>query len=246
MDSHINFYRPLPLLPVGNLICPPGRSLTCKLPTQPYFKELVSYVERHTANHLAIAYLKEGEGEEASGELYPVTTVVSLDRAQPLDKNANSPYWEWQVSNGVRARLLYELPNPSTPFRLARLMPYDEEEQRLSLTQTFFLILPIWAQFRRLSAGIDCYESTVPSCGNRYFSGYMQNVSKFLEDVYRHLPLSYAQKIDYLAAHTVADKGRFLIRALAEMADSKYYFKTERADYARLCRINSNAFTKSN
>ena len=45
MDSHINFYRPLPLLPVGNLICPPGRSLTCKLPTQPYFKELVAYVE---------------------------------------------------------------------------------------------------------------------------------------------------------------------------------------------------------
>ncbi len=243
MSSPDNWQRPFPLLPICEFVCPPGQVLDLKIPSKEYHEKLFQYAQKHTYSRLAIAYIKEETADSVS--FYDVMTVVNMNTVKMINEN-DSRYWVLQVSGGVRATVQNIGKVFEQDFYQAYLEPYDEHFPVLGYSQTFFLLMPLWTQIRRLSACSDCYESLVPSHGNRYFSGYMHDLPRFLEETASRLSLTYPQQVTFMSAKTLSDKVEFLLNRLRDLAKLGGRFKITTINYEHLCRINRNALPKKN
>lgn len=255
MENQLQFHNPMPLLPIYDLVYLPGQALKFTLGEQSFHKSLFGYVMDKNDGQVALAYLRKDDlSAYPNINIYQTATVIELESCQ-RQRNAQLCSWTLKAKNGIKASILDSSVNKQGLI-MADLKLCPEELLELKTTQSFDLLMRLWVGLRTSCAVSDCIESTLPSYGNSYFSGYMQNLPRFLNVLYRSLPLSYEQRIRYLQAPNIISKSALMLHVMSRLRfgppynndgpKQRIFAKVESANLKRLRRINVNAVPTDN
>mgnify|MGYP004464922119 FL=1 len=236
-NSQISTYF-LPILPIYGLVCRPGQIVSLNLKNQDYYAELFSYVQKHTNSQIALGYLTGPRTKKPS--FYHYMSIANLDNAT-CSGNKESSLWTLQLSDIRTAIYDKHSLDSSLPFWQASLTTMPEETYSPNLHSPLSL-LKLWITCRRMAAkSDDPFASLTPSRGNRYFKAYFQDFPNFLNLLYKNLPLTFSQRVQYLGAFTLDDKTDFMLDNLELFRKAGLRIKIIPGDYACLCRINKDA-----
>lgn len=255
MERSLNFQNPLPVLPVYDMVYMPGQALKFTVPSQRFHRHLFNYAMNSCGGFLAVGYLYSDDvSDYPNCRLHKTATILELESCTQNRKNNKLVSWTLKSVNGTKAFITgYE--NDKKLIK-ANLDVCFENYLELTNTQSLDILLRLWTRLRELSAVTDCFESTFPSCGNKYFSGYIHNIPRFLDNLYKRLPLTFEERIKYLSAQNVISRSLLMAHIMSNLHSGppysnsapKYrtYAKLEAADLKRLRKINPNTVLSNN
>lgn len=255
MENQLLYHNPMPLLPIYDLVYLPGQALKFTIGEQGFHKSLFRHVMEKNGGQVALAYLRKDDlSDYPNISIYKTVTVIELESCQQ-QRNSQTSSWTLKAKNGIKAVVLESSVNKQG-LVMANLKLCPEELLELKTAQSFDLLMRLWVGLRRSCAVSDCVESTLPSYGNRYFSGYMHNLPRFLNVLYKSLPLSFEQRVQYLQAPNIISKSALILHAISQLRfgppynidgpKQRIFAKVESASLKKLRRINENAAPNDN
>lgn len=228
----------LPILPMYGLVCRPGQMVSLTLKDQDYYSQLFDYAKRHTYSQIALGYLTGPRTKKPS--FYPYMSIANIEEIS-RSGGAKSSFWTLHLSNIQTALYDPQTLDSNLAFWRTNLIPLPEGPD-LPYTHSPLSLIKLWIMCRKMVAkGDDTFAALTPSRGNRYFKGYFQDLSFFLNLLYNNLPLTFQQRVEYLGASTLDDKTDFMLENLDILRKAGLRLRIIPSNYTHLCRINKDA-----